>query len=266
LGLQFDVNSKTRVRAAYAAQTEEKSWAHAAEFEDSVISFREPVAIEDLVVKGEKPRMNKSSRMEFGVERVLDNRSSIEANAFFDTAFGHGVGLSSMSFDTLGIDSVTDFVGDQQGNSRGLRVVYSRRLSGPFSVTAGYSFGNGQKLSNKAISNPSEVFETSFFQSFFSQLAADLKTGTSVKTVFRLSPQATVFAIDPFKGRLAIYDPGLSVYVTQSLPTLGLPIRAQAVVDGRNLFDFQGGIRTENGTLRFSSQGRTLRGGILVRF
>lgn len=266
LGMQFDVNSKTRVRAAYAAQTEEKSWAHAVEFEGSTINFREPIAIEDLVVKSDKPRMNKSSRMEFGVERVLDNRSSIEANAFFDTTLGRGVGLSSLSFDSLGIDTLSEFVGDQQGSSRGLRVVYSRRLSGPFKVSAGYSFGNGQKLSSKAVSKPAEIFETSFFQSFFSQLAADLKTGTSVKTIFRLSPQATVFAIDPFKGRLAIYDPGLSVYVTQSLPTLGLPIRAEAIVDGRNLFDFQGGIRNEEGALRFSGQGRILRGGILVRF
>jgi hypothetical protein len=31
-------------------------------------------------------------------------------------------------------------------------------------------------------------------------VAADMKTGTSVRTIFRLSPQATVFAIDPFKG------------------------------------------------------------------
>lgn len=266
LGLQFDVNSKTRLRTAYSTQTEERSWAHAIELENSTIAFREPVSIEDLVVKNEKPRMNKSSRMEFGVERILDNRSSIEANAFFDTTLGRGVGLSSISFDSLGVGSVAEFVGDQQGNSRGLRVVYSRRLRGPFNLSAGYSLGNGQKLSPKAISNPADIFETSFFQSFFSQLAADLKTGTSVKTVFRLSPQATVFAIDPFKGRLAIYDPGLSVYITQSLPTLGLPIRAQAIVDGRNLFDFQGGIRNEDGALKLSGQGRTLRGGILVRF
>ena len=38
--------------------------------------------------------MNKSSRFEFGIERVLDNRSSIEANVFFDTTVGRGVGLT----------------------------------------------------------------------------------------------------------------------------------------------------------------------------
>jgi hypothetical protein len=93
-----------------------------------------------------------------------------------------------------------------------------------------------------------------------------LKTGTNIKTIFRLSPQATVFAIDPFQGRLAIYDPGLSVLVTQSLPTLGLPIRAQAVVDARNLLDFQTSAFNEEGSLRLNSQGRTLRGGISLRF
>ena len=134
------------------------------------------------------------------------------------------------------------------------------------STSAGYAFGNGQKLSESAITNPSNVFEGDFFQSFFAQLAAELKTGTSIKTVFRLSPQATVFAIDPFKGRLAIYDPGLSILVTQSLPTLGLPIRAQAVVDARNIFDFQAGIFGEEGSLRLNAQRRMLRGGIQVRF
>ena len=104
------------------------------------------------------------------------------------------------------------------------------------------------------------------FQSFFGQFEADLKTGTNVKTIFRLSPQATVFAIDPFQGRLAIYDPSLSILVTQNLPTLGFPFHAEAVVDARNLFGFQTGVSGEEGTLRMNSQGRMLRGGILVRF
>jgi hypothetical protein len=266
VGFQFDVNSKTRVRSAFTTQTDDRSWARAVDIEGSTIVFRDPVAVDDLAVRGEKPRMNKSNRLEFGIERVLDNRSSIEANAFFDTTFVRGVGLNSLPLDSVGGGNLTDFVANQQGNARGLRVVYSRRLGGPVTVSAGYSFGGGQKLSPRAITNPSDVFETSFFQSFFSQIAADLRSGTSVKTVFRLSPQATVFAIDPFKGRLAIYDPGLSVYITQSLPTLGLPIRAEAVVDARNLLDFQSGVRGDDGGLRINSQGRTLRGGILVRF
>jgi hypothetical protein len=81
-----------------------------------------------------------------------------------------------------------------------------------------------------------------------------------------LSPQATIFAIDPFQGRLAIYDPSLSVLVTQNLPTFGFPFHAEAIVDARNLFDFQNGINTEDGTLRVNAQRRMLRGGILVRF
>jgi len=266
LGLQFDVNAKTRVRAAFTTQTEERSWAHAVDLEGQSVTFSEPVAVQDLVLVSGKPQMNKSRRLEFGVERVLDNRSSIEANVFFDTTVGRGVGLNSLTFDTLGGDSLGEFVANQQGNARGLRVVYSRRLPGPFTTSAGYAFGNGQKLSPSAISDPSKVFESDFFQSFFGQLEADLKTGTSVRTVFRLSPQATVFAIDPFKGRLAIYDPGLSVFITQSLPNLGLPFRAEAIIDARNIFDFQSGISGDEGSLKLNAQRRMLRGGIQVRF
>ena len=58
----------------------------------------------------------------------------------------------------------------------------------------------------------------------------------------------------------------MSVLVTQSLPTLGLPIQAQAIVDARNVLDFQTGVTGDDGTLKLTGQGRVLRGGILVRF
>ncbi len=265
-GLQFDVNSKTRFRTAYTTATEERTWASVAELEEAQILFREPVSMQDFVVENEKPQMSKNSRLEFGIERVLDNQSSIEANVFLDAVSGRGVGLTNLPFNSLNGEGLADFVVNQQGRAQGVRLVYSRRLSGRFSTSAGYAFGNGQKLSAEAISNPAAVFENDFFQTFYTQFNADLRTGTQVKTIFRLSPQATVFAIDPFAGRMAIYDPSLSVMVTQSLPNLGLPIRAQAILDARNLFDYQTGVSGDEGSLRLNSQGRILRGGILVRF
>lgn len=268
LGVQYDINSKTRFRSAYTTQTEAaQGWQQAIELEDAQVLFREPIAVEDLVVEQGKPQMNRSSRMEFGVERILDNKSSIEANVFFDMTAARGVGLSQIPFTPLGSENFVGFVADQQGSARGVRVVYSRRINGMFSTAAGYAFGNGQKLSQKAISNPANAFENAAFQTFVGQFNADLaKTGTQVKTIFRLSPQATVFAIDPFAGRMAIYDPSLSVLVTQSLPNWGLPIHAEAIVDARNLFDFQSSANSEEGSLRLNSQGRILRGGIMVRF
>lgn len=264
-GLQFDVNAKTRFRTAYTTATEERTWSSVADLEDASVLFREPVSMQDFVVESEKPQMQKNSRLEFGIERVLDNQSSIEANVFFDAVGNRGIGLENLSFNSPG-DDFADFVVNQQGRAQGLRVVYSRRLSSRFSTSAGYSFGNGQKLSSEAISNPANAFVEDFFQTFYGQFNADLKTGTQVKTIFRLSPQATIFAIDPFAGRMAIYDPSLSVMVTQSLPNLGLPFRATATIDARNLFDNQVGATGEEGTLRLNSTGRILRGGILVRF
>jgi len=265
-GLQFDVNSKTRFRTAYTTATEDRTWASVAELEETQVLFREPVSMQDFVVENDKPQMSKNSRLEFGIERVLDNQSSIEANVFFDAVSGRGVGLTNLPFNSLNGEGLADFVVNQQGRAQGVRVVYSRRLSSRFSTSAGYAFGSGQKLSTEAISNPAGVFENDFFQTFYGQFDADLRTGTQVKTIFRLSPQATVFAIDPFAGRMAIYDPSLSIMVTQSLPNLGLPIRAQAILDARNLFDYQTGVTGEEGSLRLNSQKRILRGGILVRF
>ncbi len=266
LGLQFDIDGRTRFRSAYTTHTEERTWTRAIEFENAQVLFREPVAVDDFVVEAGKPVMNKGRRLEFGIERVLDNRSSIEANLFFDATMARGVGLTRLPIDALDPAGFSEFTVNQQGGAQGLRVVYSRRLGQNYSASAGYSFGLGQRLSDDGITKPADLFQNDIFQSFFGQFEADLSSGTNVRTIFRLSPQATVFAIDPFKGRLAIYDPSLSILVTQNLPTLGLPFHAEAVVDARNLLDFAAGVGAEEGGLRLSSQRRILRGGILVRF
>lgn len=266
LGLQFDFDAKTRFRAAYTTQTEERTWSQAIELENAQVLFREPASIQDTVIEDGKPSVRKTGRFEFGIERVLDNKSSVEANVFFDTALARGVGLSRLPFDALDPEGFGEFTANQQGSAQGLRLVYNRRINGNFSASAGYSFGTGQRLSAAGLSNPADLFRNAVFQSVFGQLEAGLRSGTSVKTVFRLSPQATVFAIDPFQGRLAIYDPSLSVLVTQNLPTLGLPFHAEAIVDARNLFGFTPGVAGDDGVLRLNSHRRALRGGILVRF
>lgn len=265
LGLQYDIDPKTRFRSAYTTDTEERTWAREISLEGTSALFREPASIEDVVVEEGAPRMAKSTRFEFGIERVLDNRSNIEANAFFDTTINRGLGLMSFPIDSAGA-GFSEFIGNQTGGAHGLRVVYTRRIGSRFSASGGYSVGLGQQLSAEDLSDPESLFKRDVFQTFFGQFDADFDTGTTVSTVFRLSPDATVFAIDPFRGRLAIYDPSLSILVTQSLPTLGLPFRAEAVIDARNLFDFHAGAISEVGQVRWSGQRRTLRGGILVRF
>jgi hypothetical protein len=268
LGLQFDLNSKTRVRSSFTTQTQERTWSNALDLEGHSIAFSEPVYVEDLAFDAGRPLMNKSRRLEFGIERVIDNRSNVEANVFFDTTFARGVGLENVGLEAVEMlgDEADPFVANMQGRSQGVRVVYTRKLNDLLTAAGGYSFGNGRKVSRSGISDPSRIFESDFFQTFFAQLAAELKTGTSLRAIYRLSPEATIFAIDPFKGRLAIYDPGLSVMVTQSLPSLGLPFRAQAIVDARNIFDHQNVVSGEEGSFRLSGYGRTLRGGIQVRF
>ena len=265
IGFQYDLDPKTRVRTAYTTQNEDRSWSRAIELEGTQVFFRDPVSIEDVFIENGKPLMNRSSRLEFGVERVLDNSSSIEANVFVDSVVGRGVSFAIAPFDSADGD-FAEFTGRQDGDAKGMRFVYARRLSGKLSASAGYSFGEGQRISHSAVSRPEELFEKDFFHTFFGQLEADLKTGTNIKTIFRLSPEATVFAIDPFQGRLAIYDPGLSIFITQKLPTWGLPFRAQAILDARNVFDLKNGVFGDDGSLTLNSAGSTVRGGILVRF
>jgi len=266
IGLQFDANARTRLKAAYAPGGDESSIQSVAAFEGHQVVFREANARPVAFVDG-RAVMERSHRLEFGVERVVDNESSFEASAFFDTTSGRGVGFMSTPSTAFSGEAGEAFinVANQQGAARGMRLVYTRRLSHVWTASAGYSFGLGQRLSDDP-TQPTDLFEPGFFQSAALQVGAGFDTGTNIRTVLRFSPNATVFAIDPFAGRLAVYDPSLSIQVTQELPSFGLPLRAEAVLDARNLLDLQA--NTDNGEIvtQLSTGRRSVRGGISVRF
>jgi Carboxypeptidase regulatory-like domain/TonB dependent receptor len=267
LGIQFDANARTRLKAAYAQGGGEEHTQSVAGFEGTQVAFTGSGSRPIAYIDGEAV-MERSHRLEFGVERVIDNNSNVEATAFFDTTSGRGVGFLSTPLSafsgTTGEALIN--VANQEGNSRGLRVVYTRRLSRHWTASAGYSFGQGQQLAPISISSPGEVFTNGYFQTAALQLDAAFDTGTHVRTVLRFSPDATVFAIDPFAGRLGVYDPSLSIQITQDLPSFGLPVRAEAVLDARNLLDAQ--VSTENREIltQLLTGRRSVRGGISVRF
>ena len=271
LGLQFEADAKTRVNAAFTTQTEPRSWSEAANLEDNRVLFRAP-DFENYAVADKRVLMPKMRRAELGVERVLDNASSVEATAFFDTTSNRGVSFVSSPLTNFNNGSETIDLNDQlsnaiqNGSSQGVRIVYSRRLNDVFSLSAGYAAGRGQKLSNKNLSNPANLFEDDFFQTVTAQIAADFESGTEIHTVWRYSPRDAVFAIDPFAGRIAYYEPSLSVLVTQKIPTWGLPVHAKAMLDARNLFDFNTGTVDSEQSLQLNLNRRTVRGGIAVQF
>jgi Carboxypeptidase regulatory-like domain len=266
-GIQLDADSRTRFKAAYAPGGSETRVQNIAAFEDSQIVFYGDNTRPIAYVDGQAV-MERSHRLEFGVERVLDNNSNVEATAFFDTTSGRGVGLLSVPLNTLAGATGENLisVANQQGGARGMRVVYNRRLSHVWTASAGYAFGRGQRLSPTGFANPGEVFTGGFFQTAALQLGAGFNTGTHVRTVLRFSPEATVFAIDPFAGRLGVYDPSLSIQVTQELPSFGLPVRAEAIIDARNLMDTQVSAEGNEILTQLATGRRSVRGGISLRF
>jgi hypothetical protein len=266
-GVQYDANARTRVKAAFASGGDEDGIQSVATFENEQVVFRRQAVRPVAFIDGQAV-LERSHRLEFGVERVLDNTSNVEATAFFDTTSGRGVGLLSgpgSAFSGKAGQAFID-IANQQGSSRGIRVVYTKRLNRVWTASAGYAFGRGQQLSAAGFATPADLFENGYFQTAALQLSAGFHTGTQVRTVLRFSPEATVFAIDPFAGRLGVYDPSLSIQVTQDLPSFGLPVRAEAILDARNLLDAQ--TSSDSGeTLTFTGNNRrSVRGGISVRF
>lgn len=268
-GVQFDANARTRVKAAFASGGDDDGLQSVATFEDEQVVFRRQALRPVAFVDGQAV-LERSHRLEFGVERVLDNSSNVEATAFFDTTSGRGVGLLSFpgtAFAGTDAGDVFASIANQQGSSRGVRVVYTRRLNRVWTASAGYAFGRGQRLSAHGFASPNDLFENALFQTAALQLGAGFRSGTQVRTVFRFSPEATVFAIDPFAGRLGVYDPSLSIQVTQDLPSFGLPVRAEAILDARNLLDAQIASENNGEFMTFvGSSRRSVRGGISVRF
>jgi hypothetical protein len=268
LGVAFDANARTRLHASLSPGADSETRADGVEFEDGQVVFKERAGQAVAVVDG-RAVLDRSHRLEFGVERVLDESSTVEASAFFDTINGRGVGLLSAPLEGLsgeGGAALLD-IANQQGGAKGLRVVYTRRISGHLKASAGYAFGRGQRLSAQdGATTPERLFRNSFFQTAAATLDASVLDGTNVRTVLRFSPRAAVFAIDPFAGRLAVYDPSLSILVTQELPNFGLPVRAQATVDARNLLDVLTGVEDGDTQYSLGALRRSLRGGISVRF
>jgi hypothetical protein len=265
-GIQFDANARTRVKAAFASGGDEDGIQSIAAFEDDQVVFRQQSIRPVAYVDGEAV-LERSHRLEFGVERVLDNSSNVEATAFFDTTSGRGLGFLSTPASAFSGTASDPFMGvaNQEGSSRGIRLVYTRRLNRVWTASAGYAFGRGQRLS-ASFTDPSGMFESGLFQTASLQLGAGFHTGTQVRTVLRFSPEATVFAIDPFAGRLGVYDPSLSIQITQDLPSFGLPVRAAAILDARNLLDIQ--TSADNGEVLtvVGNNRRSVRGGISLRF
>jgi hypothetical protein len=267
LGFAFDANARTRVHASLAPGTDAAEREDGVGFEDGQVVFKENAGQAVALVDGQAV-MERSHRLEFGVERVLDGSSSVDVSAFFDTVNGRGVGLLSAPLEGLDAQGSAALlnIANQQGGAQGLRVVYTRRISQRLKASAAYAFGRGQRLSPEGITNPARLFDDALFQTAAAQIDANVFEGTTVRTVLRFSPRASVFAIDPFAGRLAVYDPSLSILVTQELPTFGLPVRAQATVDARNLLDVLTGTEDESSQLTLGALRRSLRGGISVRF
>ncbi len=229
----------------------------------------------EIAFADQHPLVDHSRRYEAGVERLFDGGSgSIGTTLFYDQIDGHGVGLSpffaSGSLSQITAGGAVPQVRALHGNVRGGRVVIRRALTDRITATLGYSAGHGRHVYDLRATSGSSAgnFHERLFQVATGQVDLDLvdQTGTRISTVLRLTPSPLLFAIDPFAGQMGVYDPTLNLYVTQDLPSLGLPIQWQAIVDLRNLLN-QAPVIEEGGALLLATRSsRIIRGGVAFRW
>ncbi len=274
LAFQFEPTTGLRLKASLTPGADQNRVATEGLASEEIEATFETQAPEIAV--GDEPLIDRSRRLEFGFERVVANGSgSIEASAFYDIVSRHGIGVLALPLEATSethaaFQQVANQVQSMNRAARGIRVMYAQRLGDQVTASFGYSFGRGQRFDRSYFDDlrPAHLLRSGFFQVATAKLDVDFteQTGTRISTVFRLSPQAVVFAIDPFAGRLSVYDPNINIYVTQELPNLGLPFRWQALVDIRNLLNQLNGV--DDGTVQLVSARsyRTVRGGVSFRW
>ncbi len=275
--VQYAPSSRLRLNVAVTPGTgEQRNSPEGFDSENIQAAFENSPA---EIAYGDSPILDRSQRFEAGIERLFgEGDSSIEASAFYDLISGHGVGVLALpleaSLETQAtFQQVAHQVAAMNGAARGVRVMFNRRFNDHVTASAGYSFGRGTKfngVNSGAVDSiiPAQLFRGGFFQVATAKLELDFsrRTGTRISTVIRLSPSAVVFAIDPFAGRMSVYDPNINIYVTQELPNFGLPVRWQALVDVRNLLDKSAGVDDGAMQLIADRTRRTVRGGLAFRW
>jgi hypothetical protein len=263
-GIAIDAGARTRFFAGLTpgASTDEQTKVN---LESGEIVFTQPK--HTAYSKEGAPVMDSSYRLQVGAERILSDKSSVEVMAFFDTISGHGVGLLAIPIERIEIDPGI-YTEQQKGRARGLRVVYNRHINSVLDGSVGYAYGEGQELDPRGITDPAHLFTNGTFQIISARINANfISTGTRISTVLRIAPVRAVFAIDPFEGQIATYDPNLSISLNQTLPTFGfIPGQLEAVVDVRNLLDQQASVADERQQLINSRFNRLVRVGLSMRF
>jgi hypothetical protein len=263
-GISVDAGARTRVFAGLTPGSSVDEQAKI-NLESGEIVFSQPKAV--AISKEGAPLTDSSYRLQIGAERILSDKSSVEMMAFFDTISGHGVGLLAIPVERVEDQPVFQNA-QQKGRSRGLRLVYNRRINSILNGSIGYAFGEGQQLDENGISDPAHLFTNSTFQIVSAKINANfISTGTQISTVLRIAPARAVFAIDPFEGQIATFDPNVSISLNQALPSLGfLPGQLEALVDVRNLLDQQASVADDRQQLISSRFNRLVRVGVSMRF
>jgi hypothetical protein len=257
------------------------------DYDGGQIVFTQPET--PAVVNG-TPVADRSRRFQFSFERALSDTSSVEAAVFLDQVSGRGVGLLAVPVgDAADQQSVYQAI-TQKGETSGVRVTYSHRLTELLRATVGYAFGQGQKLSAAGLIESSPYFVKGLFHVFSARIDTVCPwTRTRVAINFRAAPPNAVFAIDPFyrppvgefplvaatpeaafpaaANRFQIFDPTVSLVLTQELPALPfLPGRWEASIEARNLLNANSGIESDARSLFINRLYRSIRGSLAVRF
>lgn len=260
LGVEFSPTNRTQLFAGFTPGSTLDEIA-SFDLETGDVTFVAPQ--ETATARGSQGAAipDRSRRFQVGVGHLINERSNIEVMAFFDTVSGKGVGFLSVPADGADAEFST---GTLDGETNGMRVVYRCRLTKVLTGTAGYAFGTGMHLGDDPIANPASFYRSGTYQVFAGQLQADFDSGTRVTAVYRHSPRAVVFAIDPFADRLAASSP-TSLVVAQAfrMPWL-IPGQWEAMLDIRNLFDTRP--TSDDGEIILRDYSRLVRAGLSFRF
>ncbi len=267
-------DEKTLVKAIFTARRNSR-------YNTVSLPSGELVSLDNQVyyVLREQARAAAPYHYEFGMVRRLPDSSSLEISIYADKMRGGAPLLAFIDSERKAGRRVF-WLEPEQAGSRGLKLVYNRRLCSFLSGSVAYLYASSAgfvEADNHAADlsrvQISELIEKENFHAVTAQLDFVLNsTSTSVTALVKLIPgHDPVATLDFFSDSRDVANGGFNLFIRQHIPLpdfLNLSAgRWEALLDMRNLLDHETKLfLTRSGQVLIAKNPRSFRGGVAFKF
>lgn len=229
-----------------------------------------------VTLEGDRGQVEKASHHEISLSRRI-GRNSMQI-AFFNDRISDvaltGVGIPDAVLSGMLPDIFSGTFSYNGGSlsTRGLRIVFERKLPGEVTATFDYAFGGVLDMDghNLAWDEVRSMLQTTDAHEIAAKVAGTLPAaGTRWIASYGWTSVPGLTSVDAFNASPGQADPYLSIFVRQPLPrSRFVPGKVDAVIDVRNLLaqGYVPVLASDGNTVYLVQSARSVRGGVAFTF